>query len=169
MILQGIEQAAAVARAVEEENKRAVPVFICGATGPYSAMIDGFYEATEERGLDGRVLYKKRGDGVWIEHFKGKWQICGIKDASQKGIHFFRASVAGRCGLEACVSLVWEVSDGKKHKKQPSLKMTTGPEAERQVGGPSMRARERSSACLQPAWARAFATCDVLVDDFAGY
>jgi len=144
----------------------AVPVFICGATGPHSAMIDGFYEATEEWGLDGRVLYKKRGDGVWIEHFEGKWQI---KDASGKGMDSGNASVAGRCRLEACVSLVWEVSDGKEHKEQPSLKMTTGPEAERQVGGPSMRARERSSAFLQLAWARAFATCDVRVDDFAGY
>jgi len=166
MILQGIEHAAAVARAVEEENGRAVPVFICGATGPYSAMIDGFYEATKERGSDGRVLYKKRGDGVWIEHFVKEWQI---KHAYQKGMDSGNAYVAGRCGLEACVSLVWEVSDGKEYyKEQPSLKMLTGPEAERQVGGPSMRARERSSACLQPAWARAFATCDVRVDDFAG-
>jgi len=166
MILQGIEHAAAVARAVEEENKLAVSVFICGATGPYSAMIDGFYEATEERGLDGRVLYKKRGDGLWIEHLEGKWQI---KHASDKGRDSGNACVAGRCGLEACVSKVWILWDGKKHKKQPSLKMTTGPEAERQVGGPRMRAREHGSAFLQLAWALVFATCDALVDDFAGH
>ena len=140
MFVQGIEHAAAVSRAVEEENGRAVPVFICGATGPYSAMIDGFYEATEERGSDGRVLYKKRGgDGVWIEHLEGKWQI---KHASEKGMDSGNACVAGRCRLEACVSLVWDEWDGQEHKEQPSLKMTTGPEAERQVGGPSMRARE---------------------------
>jgi len=168
MILQGIEHAAAVERAaVEEENGRAVCVFICGATGPYSAMIDGFYEATEERGSDGRVLYKKRGDGVWIEHFEGEWQI---KHVSEKGTKSNAAYVAGRCGLEACgVSKVWILLDGKYYKEQPSLKMLTGPEAERQVGGPSMRAREHGSAFLQPAWARVFATCDALVDDFAGH
>jgi len=167
MILQGIEHAAAVARAVEEENKLAVSVFICGATGPYSAMIDGFYEATEERGLDGRVLYKKRGgDGVWIEHFVKEWQI---KHASDKGRDSGNAYVAGCCGLKACVSLVWDECDGKEYKEQPSLKMTTGPEAERQVGGPRMRAREHGSAFLQPAWARVFATCDARVDDFAGH
>ena len=128
MFLQGIEHAAAVARAVEEENERAVPVFMCGATGPYSAMIDGFYEATEERGSDGRVLYQKRGgDGVWIEHLEGEWQI---KHVSEKGTKSNAAYVAGRCGLEACVSLVWNQWD-LKHKS--SIKMYTGHDALLQV------------------------------------
>jgi len=166
MILQGIEHAAAVALAVEEENKLAVSVFICGATGPYSAMIDGFYEATKERGSDGRVLYKKRGDGVWIGRFEGLWVI---KDASGTNSDIAYAYVEGLFGLKACVSLVWDEWDGKEYKEQPSLKMTTGPEAERQVGGPRMRAREHGSAFSQPAWARVFATCDALVDDFAGH
>ena len=66
---QGAEYAAAVARAVAEENARAAPVFISGATGPKAEFINGYFLPTEEKGLDGRVLYSKRGDdSMCIEH-----------------------------------------------------------------------------------------------------
>ena len=59
-----------------DDNARAVPVFISGATGRNAANINGFFEPTEEKGLDGRVLYRKRGEAfMWMEHFEGQWHV----------------------------------------------------------------------------------------------
>ena len=96
-------------------------MFISGATGGYAAFINGFFEPTQEKGLDGRVLYAKRGDASWcIEHYGGKWQV---KPVSDKGKGSAWAYVAGGCGLEACTSRVWKVYDGKAWNDAPSVKL----------------------------------------------
>ena len=108
-------------------------VFISGAAGVHSAAINGFYTVTEEKSSDGRVVLSKRGDAsMCIEHFAGKWQV---KDLSGKGTSAGMASVQGGCALEDCTSRVWRVLNGKKFEDQPSVKMATGSEAERQVSG----------------------------------
>ena len=130
---QGAEHAAAEARAVADGNARAGPVFISGATGPKAASINGFYVVTEEKSLDGRLVLSKRGDpSMCIEHSKGLWQV---KDVSSKGEAACFACVAGGCALEDCTLRVWKVYDGKGFDDQPSVKMATGSEAERQVSG----------------------------------
>ena len=138
---QGAEHAAAEARAVADGNARAGPVFISGATGPDASSINGFYGVTEEKSLDGRLVLSKRGDpSVCIEHRAGRWQV---KNVSEKGKDRCMASVAGGCALEDCTSRVWRVDDGVPEHPlidQPSVKMATGREAERQViGGFSSR------------------------------
>ncbi len=105
-------------------------MFISGATGGKADVINGFYEATEEKGLDGRVVYRKRGDGsVCIEHFSGQW---AVKYVSWKGKDSAHAYVIGLCAFEACASRVWRVVDGKE-RFEPSVKMLMGPEAVVQV------------------------------------
>ena len=108
-------------------------VFISGAAGPGSALINGFYTVTEEKSSDGRVVLSKRGDAnMCIEHFTGKWQV---KYVSSKGTSACMAGVQGGCALEDCTSRVWRVYNGKEFEDQPSVKMATGSEAERQVSG----------------------------------
>ena len=83
--------------------------------------------------MDGRLVLSKRGDpSVCIEHHVGRWQV---KDVSSKGKDACNASVAGGCALEDCTSRVWRVSSDKGWGDQPSVKMVTGREAERQVSG----------------------------------
>ncbi len=128
---QGAEHVAAEARAVAEGNARAGPVFISGAASLHSAEINGFYTVTEEKSCDGRVVLSKRGDAsMCIEHIEGAWQV---KDVSWKGTSAFMAFVQGGCALEDCTSRVWTVYNGKEWEVQPSVKMATGSEAERQV------------------------------------
>ena len=118
--------------------------------------INGFYEATEEKGLDGRVVYMKRGDGsVCIEHFEGQWRV---KKVSWMGTDKSYAYVFGFCALEACtsrefsVSRVWKVWDGgKEFPDQPSVKILTGAEAQLQVSGCCSVAREHSPPKLNPS------------------
>ena len=70
LVAQGAEYAAAEATAVAHDNARAVPVFISGATDVNAATINGFFEPTQEKGLDGRLILTKRGDaGMVMEHF----------------------------------------------------------------------------------------------------
>ena len=108
-------------------------MFISGAAGLYSALINGFYTVTEEKSCDGRVVLSKRGDAsMCIEHIEGDWQV---KPVSMKGTSACMASVEGGCALEDCTSRVWRVANGKKFEEQPSVKMATGSEAERQVSG----------------------------------
>ncbi len=108
-------------------------VFISGAAGPRSALINGFYTVTEEKSSDGRVVLSKRGDAnMCIEHFAGRWQV---KSVSSKGTSTCMASVQGGCALEDCTSRVWMVHNGKEWEDQPSVKIATGSEAERQVSG----------------------------------
>ena len=107
-------------------------MFISGATGVHAAVINGLFDPTQEKGLDGRVLYAKRGDkNMCMEHFGGKWQV---KPVSHKGTDNCIAWVAGGCGAEACTSRQWMVWDGKTHAKAPLVKMVAGAEAQRQVG-----------------------------------
>ena len=145
---QGAEHAAAEARAVADGNARAGPVFISGATGPHAASINGFYVVTEEKSLDGRLVLSKHGDpNVCIEHRGGQWQV---KPVSSKGKDAGNAFVAGGCALEDCTSRVWRVSNGKVWDDQPSVKMATGREAERQVSGGCMRALAHASEAAAP-------------------
>ncbi len=124
------------ARAVAEGNARAGPVFISGAAGPNSARIckiNGFYSVTEEKSADGRVVLSKRGDAsMCIEHCAGQWLV---KDVPSKGTPAGMAFVQGGCALEDCTSRVWRMFNGKEWEDQPSVKMVTGSEAERQVSG----------------------------------
>ena len=130
---QGAEHVAAEARAVAADNARAGPVFISGAAGPFSAGINGFYTVTEEKSSDGRVVLSKRGDAsMCIEHVEGDWKV---KSVSGKGTSAGLAFVQGGCALEDCTSRVWRVLIGKEWEDQPSVKMATGSEAERQVSG----------------------------------
>ena len=118
-------QTAAEATAISNDNARAAPVVISGATGPHAALINGVLEPTQEKGLDGRVLYRKRGDGsVWLEHFGGKWMV---KAVSSKGTDNCTAYVAGGCAAEACTSRMWRVAGGGFHDA-PSVKMVAGAE-----------------------------------------
>ena len=130
---QAAEHAAAEAIAVAADNARAVPVFISGATGIYAAKINGPFDPTQEKGLDGRVLYAKRGDkSMCMEHFGGKWQV---KPVSYKGTANCYAYVLGGCGAEACTSRQWMVSfDTKTFAEAPLVKIVVGAEAQRQVG-----------------------------------
>ena len=99
-----------------------------------SAAINGFYTVTEEKSSDGRVVLSKRGDAsMCIEHVAERWQV---KHVSGKGKITSMAFVQGRCALEDCTSRVWRVRIGNGgFEGQPSVKMATGSEAERQVSG----------------------------------
>jgi hypothetical protein len=107
-------------------------VFISGATGGNAASINGFFEPTQEKGLDGRSLYAKRGDAsVCIEHYAGRWQV---KHVSTKGTFVLEKCytvVAGGCGLEACTSRVWKARDGLLWNDLPSVKLVAEAEVRR--------------------------------------
>jgi hypothetical protein len=123
-------------------------VFISGAAGPKAASINGCYVVTEEKSLDGRLVLSKRGDAsVCIEHRGGQWEV---KDVSNKGKDLRWAYVAGGCALEDCASRVWRVYHGKGWDDQPSVKMATGREAERQVSGGCMRAHAHARDAAAP-------------------
>jgi hypothetical protein len=124
LVAQGAEYAAAEATAVAHDNMRAVPVFISGATGVNAAFINGFFEPTQEKGLDGRLILTKRGDaGMMMEHVNGFWHV---KAVSNKGTGICYAYVEGGCALAACTSRQWRVSfDGKTFSDAPGVKMVT--------------------------------------------
>ena len=134
-------------------------MFISGATGPNAAKINGFYAPTQKKGLDGRVLLSKRDDAnMCMEHFGGIWRV---KIVSNRGNDACSAYVAGDCALQDCASRVWKVLDGT-FQDQPSVKMATGSEAERQVSCGCMRAHGHDApAHVSLAHARILA-CDAL-------
>jgi hypothetical protein len=139
-------QFATVARYVADNNARAGPVFISGATGPHAAAINGFYSVSEEKSLDGHLVLIKRSDpSMCIEHYRRKWQVKAVSD---KGKDQCKAYIAGWCALEDCTSRVWKVNDNPEHPhfEQPSVKMATGREAEWQVSGCCTRARTHMHA-----------------------
>ena len=104
-------------------------MFIRGGTGVNVAGINGFYEPAQEKGLDGRVLYAKRGDArVCIEHHEGDWEV---KPVSSKGTNVCYAYVAGGCGLDACTSRVWKARDGPVWNDLPSVKLVAEAEVRR--------------------------------------
>ena len=59
-------QAAAEATAISNDNARAAPVAISGATGSNAAFINGVYEPTHKKRRNGRVLYRKRSNPIVI-------------------------------------------------------------------------------------------------------
>ncbi len=139
-------------RSLESSSKSSGDVvFISGATGPQAAAINGAYDRTSEV-CGGYALFAKRGDAsTCIEHMSDlkSWQV---KPVSDKGTSSCRAAVAGGCGLEACTSRVWSVSDGKAWNDASSVKLVAGAEAERQVRGGCLQARLHASPPqLQPA------------------
>jgi hypothetical protein len=106
---------------IADDNKRAKGVMVSGATGPNADLINGVYEPTQEKGLDGRVLYRKRGDPSMImEHRDGNWEV---KPVSHKGADACTAYVAGGCAAEACTSRMWMELVGATHQDAPSVKM----------------------------------------------
>ena len=149
LVAQGAEYAAAEATAVAHDNARAVPVFISGATD-VNAAINGFFEPTQEKGLDGRLILTKRGDSsMLMEHYDGDWHV---KPVSDKGTDGCSAYVAGGCALAACTSRQWMVSfDANTFSDAPGVKMVTGAEAERKVSGCCLRAHQH--ALLPPVGA----------------
>jgi hypothetical protein len=135
-------------------------VFISGATGPNAAFINGFYGVTEEKSLDGRLVLSKRGDpAVCIEHYGRRWQV---KAVLSKGEAACFACVAGGCALEDCTLRVWRVYDGKGYNDQPSVKMATGSEAERQVSGGCMRAHAHARDAAAPHPRARVSPCDAV-------
>jgi hypothetical protein len=117
-------------------------VFICGDTGLNSGLINGFYEPTQEKGLDGRVLYAKKSVPVIsIEHYAGRWKIA---PKGLKGFAGFVAHVEGGCGLDACTSREWLAFNGEDWTRPVDLKFFAGAEAERQVRGGCLRARQHA-------------------------
>jgi hypothetical protein len=118
-----IIQAAAEVEAIEHDNAQAVPMLMSGA----SAAIDGFYDPAQEKGLDCRVLYFKRGDAsVLIEHFRGQWQV---KALTNKGQNICYAMCAGGCALNSCSSHKWMMYAKKKFVDTPGMKILTEVEA----------------------------------------
>ena len=112
-------------------------MFISGATGTNAARINGFYEPTQEKGLDGHVLYCKRGDGsMCMEHLNGTWIV---KPVSSKGTASGCAWVAGNCAPDACTSRQWTLYDGTSWINAPGVKMVAGAEAQRKVKGCCMQ------------------------------
>ena len=122
-------------------------IFISGATGHWAAAINGPYDRTGEIS-GGYAVYSKRGDpSLCIEHRGGTWDV---KDVSNKGKDACKAYVAGGCALEDCTLRVWSVSSDKGWDDQPSVKMVTGREAERQVSGGCMRAHAHARDTAAP-------------------
>ena len=115
-------QAAAEATAISNDNARAAPVAISGATGSNAAFINGVYEPTHKKRRNGRVLYRKRSNpSLIMEHFGGMW---GVTDVSSKGTGACMAYVAGGCAAEACTSRMWKVTfDGATFHDAPSVQM----------------------------------------------
>jgi hypothetical protein len=134
-------------------------VFISGATGPRAAAINGPYDCTGE--ISGKyTVYSKRGDpSICVEHRVGYWEV---KPASFKGKAGCFACVAGGCALEDCASRVWRVYDGKGYNDQPSVKMATGREAERQVSGGCMRAHAYARDAAAPHPRARVSPCDAV-------
>jgi len=119
-------------------------IFIKGATGDWSGLVNGGFYVTGEKRFCHDVYGKVGDDHMCIEHFGGKWQL---KPLSNKGENRNAAEVTGGCALEACTSRLWSVSDGKTHVPQPSVKMLCGADAEREVShAPSVTAR-RACVC----------------------
>jgi hypothetical protein len=134
------------ATAVAAENARAVPVFISGATGDKAAFVNGFFEPTQEKGPDGRVMYSKRGDVdviSCIRHHKGAWEVQLVPIEPDNRADYY---VEGGCALEDCASRVWKMVDeqGVLFNDTPSVKLVTGAEAQRQVRGGCLRARQHA-------------------------
>jgi hypothetical protein len=131
---QAAEHTAAVALSIAEDNARAVPVLISGATGFFKKYMNGLFTPSSERSLDGRVVYKKCDNThMIIEHHQGQWAIKLLED---KGLSAMHGCVVGGCALESCVGRVWFVacgSDSGKWEEQPEVAISFGADVELQV------------------------------------
>jgi hypothetical protein len=115
-------------------------VIISGAAGVWADIINGVYVPGQDKGLDGRVIYLKRGDAsVIMEHLSGDWQV---KPASSKGTaRQVVAFVPGRCALDACIARSWmeifEMNGQDKLATSPglTLRIITPEELDRYVSG----------------------------------
>ena len=140
--------AAEAAVAIRKDNSNAADIFISGVKGRHS-VVNGLYLPTQEKGQDGRVLYRKSdecGDeALCIEHFEGQWRV---KKQSDRGSAACFAYVEGGCALEGCRSHAWKVSDGDDFVDQPSVQMVTGEEAKSQASGRSVLAPEHTCPSL---------------------
>ncbi len=144
-----------LAAAVAADNSRAQTIFISGATGKFSAFINGIFNPTGEKSLDGRVLYKNRlGDGslggggedVWIVHASGRWMFqneVGKGTDVSRSFAFFQ----GGCALEDCKEKVLSVLDGEAFEEQPNVKMATCAEAEAQASAQGCPCRCQGAIC----------------------
>jgi hypothetical protein len=105
-------------------------VFISGATGLWSAGINGPYDRTDEES-GGYSVFLKRGDGsVCVEHHEGEWKVRHVSDRG--GLHRI-AFVSGNCAFEDCTFRVWRVSISMNTLFDQPLKLAFGPDAEREV------------------------------------
>ncbi len=129
-----------LAATVAADNSRADVIFISGACGPGYHAINGIFDPTGEKSLDGRVLYKHRSvSDIWIEHINGDWSIL---HESWKGTERSYAFFHGGCALEACKEKIMSVDtftgfEENVFEEQPNVKMATGAEAEAQASGAS--------------------------------
>ena len=135
LIVQAAEHTAAAARAVAEDNARAAPVLISGATGCYANTMNGLFAPSKERNSSGRVVYRKCCDAcICIEHIDGQWQIKPDRDLGRSAL---QGCVVGGCALESCLNRVWCVGVGGnvRWQDQPTVKIAIGADVERQVNG----------------------------------
>ena len=89
------------------DNAQAGPVFISGATGPYSTEINGFYTVSGAEGSDGRpVLIKKDSINIEIEHIGKKWLIKNFNE-SRSDLAF--AYIDCEKAIEKCAIARWYV------------------------------------------------------------
>ena len=133
---------AEAAAAIRKENSKAADIFISGVKGRHS-VVNGLYSPTQEKGQDGRVLYRKSGESgdeaLCIEHDDDNWWVVDK-------LNVYCAQVEGGCALEGCRSRTWKVVDGDDFVNEPSVRMATGEEARSQASGRSVLAREHTRA-----------------------
>jgi hypothetical protein len=127
--------AAEAAAAILKDNSKAADIFISGVKGRHS-VVNGLYSPTQEKGQDGRTIYRKSGEfgveALCIEHFEGRWWV---ENQSDRGSVAWFAVVEGGCALEDCRSRIWKISDGRDFVDQPSVQMVIGEEAKSQASG----------------------------------
>ncbi len=126
---QAAEYVSSIMRAVAEDNSRAATVFISGAEGAVTVTINGFYAPMQEKGLDGRVMYRKCGsDDTYIIHRAGQWAIT---DSTFD--HLGDIGVYSECSLEASGARQWRMHDFIRGIVEQTLTIETGSDVERKV------------------------------------
>lgn len=129
--MQAAEYVAAISRAVAEDNAQATTVLISGASGWWSEAINGFFAPTQEKGLDGRVVYSKCGSGdMCIVHRGGRWEVINAESKFRDGSV---AVVTGGCSLKACGSCQFKVNNHSDGKDKQTLTIEAGSEVEQKA------------------------------------
>jgi membrane protein involved in colicin uptake len=117
------------AAAILKDNLNACTMFLSGVKG-VNFVINGLYLPSQETGLDGRMVYRKRGEmgdtALCIEHYKGQWQV---KNETDRRNCVCCAFVQGNCALENCHSRRWNVVYDKEFRDQPSVMIAAVSEA----------------------------------------